>query len=106
MKDFKESLKTNELLVDVVEYAFTEWLVRRRIFSAFKANYECNFGPFRSFRDRLRSQVRRSLRDPDSSPSHLISSAFLFTSTPEGAKFWSKHSAAWERFCTEFQVKL
>lgn len=106
MKDFKKDAKTNELLVDIVEYAFTEWLVRRGIFSAFKANYKCNFYPFRSFRDRLRSQVRYSLHDSELSPSHLISSSFLFILTPEGAEFWKKQSAAWERFCAEFQVKL
>lgn len=106
MKDSKKSVRTNELLVDIVEYAFTEWLVRQGIFSAFKANYECNSSPFRSFRDRLRSQIRYSFHDPNLGPSHLITSSFLFTSTPEGVKFWSKQSAAWERFCTEFQEKL
>ena len=106
MKDSKKNVRTNELLVDVLEYAFTEWLVRRGIFSAFKANYEHNFKPFKSFRDRLRSQIRYSLHNFDLGPSHLISSAFLFTQTPEGVKFWRNESAAWERFCTEFQAKL
>ena len=106
MKDSKKSVRTNELLVDVVEYAFTEWLVRREIFSAFKANCMRTFGPFKSFRDRLRSQIRYSLRDFDLSPRHLITSAFLFASTPEGDKFWKKQSAAWECFCTGFQEKL
>ena len=106
MKNSKKSIRTNELLVDVVEYAFTEWLVRRGIFSAFKANCEHGFNPFKSFRDRLRSRIRYSLHDFDLGPGHLISTAFSFASTPEGAKFWSRESAAWERFCTEFQVKL
>ena len=106
MKDSKKSVRTNDLLVDVLEYAFTEWLVRRGIFSAFKANYERRFKPFNSFRDRLRSQIRSSLHNFDLGPSHLITFAFLFVSTPEGADFWNKHAAAWERFCTEFQEKL
>ena len=106
MKDSKNSVRTNELLVDVLEYAFTEWLVRRGIFFAFKANYKHRFYPFKSFRDLLRSQIRYSLHDSDLGPSHLVSSAFLFSSTPEGVKFWRDQSAAWERFCTEFQVKL
>lgn len=106
MKNSKKGVRTNELLADVLEYAFTEWLVRRGVFSAFKANCECNFNPFKSFRDRLRSQIRRSLHDSDLGPKRLISSAFLFVSTPEGAKFWVDQSAAWERFCAEFQVKL
>lgn len=106
MKKTSKSVRTNELLVDVVEYAFTEWLVRRGIFAAFKLNYERDFSPYRSFRDRLRSHVRHSLHDFGFGPRHLISSAFLFFSTPEGAKFWVEQSAAWERFCGELQVKL
>lgn len=106
MKRSSKSIKNNELLVDVVEFAFIGWLVRRGVFSAFKANYEREFAPCRSFRDRLRSQIRRSLRDSGLSLSRLITSSFLFLSTPEGAEFWTKQSASWERFCAEFQVKL
>ena len=106
MKDSKKSVRVNKLLVDVVEYAFTEWLVRRGIFAAFKANYERSFMPYKSFRERLRSQIRRSLRDFCFGPSHLITSSFLFSSTPEGVEFWAKQSDAWERFCDEFQGKF
>ena len=106
MEKSNKSIRTDELLIDVVEYAFTEWLIRRGIFSAFKANYEHAFSPYRSFRDRLRSQIRHSLSTSGLSPSHLITSSFMFTSTPEGAKFWGKQSAAWERFCEEFHVEL
>lgn len=106
MKKSSKSARTSELLIDVIEYAFVEWLVRRGIFAAFKANYERAFMPYRSFRDRLRSQIRHSLNDFGFGPSRLITSSFLFSSTPEGAKFWGKQSAAWERFCDEFQVKL
>lgn len=106
MKKSSKSVRTNELLIDVLEYTFIEWLVRRGILSAFKANYERAFAPYKSFRDRLRSHIRHSLHDFGFGPSHLVSSAFLFTSTPEGTKFWAKQSAAWERFCAEFQTKL
>lgn len=106
MKKVSKSSRTNELLVDVIEYAFIEWLVRRGVFSAFKANYEHAFTPYKSFRDRLHSHIRRSLHGSGFGPSHLITSSFLFTSTPEGVKFWRKQSDAWERFCDEFQGKL
>jgi len=106
MKKSNKSTRTNELLVDVVEYAFIKWLVRQGILAAFKANYEREFAPRRSFHDRLRSHIRHSLYRFNFGPSHLISSAFLFYSTPEGAEFWLKQSAAWERFCVELQVKL
>ena len=106
MKDSKKSVRTNELLVDILDYAFTEWLVRRGIFSAFKANFERNFNSFKSFHDCLRSRIRYSLLAFDRGPRHLIVSSFLFALTPEGDKFWRKQSAAWERFCIEFQAKL
>lgn len=106
MKKFSKSARTNDLLIDVLEYTFIEWLVRRGIFYAFQANYKNAFTPYRCFRDRLRSQIRHSLQDSSYGASHLITSAFLFTSTPEGVKFWGKQSAAWERFCAEFQSKL
>jgi len=106
MKTSSESIRVNELLIDVVEYAFLEWLVRRGVFSAFKENYEHDFAPCRSFRDRLRSHVRRTLYVSRFGPSRLISSAFLFCSTPEGVDFWRKQSAAWERFCADLQVRL
>lgn len=106
MKKSSKSVRISELMIDVVEYAFIEWLVRRGIFSAFKANYERSFMPYRSFRERLRSQIRRSLHEFGFGPSHLITSSFLFSETPEGVKFWGKQNAAWERFCDELQVKL
>lgn len=106
MKKSNKTVRTDELLIDVVEYAFIEWLVRRGIFSAFKANYEHAFAPYKSFRDRLRSQIRHSFHSSRLSPRCLISSSFLFLSTPEGVKFWSKQSAAWERFCDKLHVKL
>lgn len=106
MKKFGESTRINDLLIDVVEYAFLEWLIRRGILTAFKENYERNYTPRRSFRDRLRSHIRHTLYGYRFGPSHLISSAFLFCSTSEGVDFWQEHSAAWERFCAELQVKL
>lgn len=106
MRTSNKGARINELLIDVVEFAFIEWLIRRGILAAFKANYDRNFSPRKSFRDRLRSHVRHSLRGFGFGPSSLVSSAFLFGSTPEGTEFWNKQSAAWERFCAEFQVKL
>lgn len=106
MKKVSTKSRTNDLLIDVIEYTFTEWLVRRGIFVAFKSNYEHAFSPYTSFRDRLRGHIRRSLFGPGYGPGHLITSSFLFASTPEGVKFWGKQSAAWERFCAKLQVKL
>ena len=106
MKKSSKSVKTNELMIDVVDYAFTEWLVRRGIFAAFKANYEYAFSLRAGFHERLRGQIRRALNSSVNGVTHLITSSFLFASTPEGFQFWSKQSASWERFCREFLVKL
>lgn len=106
MKKLAKDSRINDLILDVVEYAFTEWLVRKGIFTSFKTNYECIVSPYRSFRERLRAHIRRSLCSPGFDPSRLISSAFLFTATPEGSDFWQKQSAAWERFYVRLQSRL
>lgn len=106
MKKASKNFRTNDLIVDVLEYAFTEWLVRQGVFTAFKTNYDVVFSPFGGFRDRLRAHIRHSLCNPTLGLSSFISCAFLFDSTPEGRNFWCDHSAAWKRFCSELQARL
>ena len=106
MKKESKNFKAGDLIVDVLEYAFTEWLVRQRIFIAFRTNYEAITLPHGSFRDALRAHIRRSLCSSSLSPTRLISTAFLFASTPEGYDFWRKYSVAWERFYLKLQSKL
>lgn len=100
-----KSPEIDELLIDVVEYAFTEWLVRRKIFVAFKSNYDRASSSTETFRDLLRFHVRAVFCHPDLGPGSLISSAFPFISTPEGVSFWHNHSEAWRRFYANFQKK-
>jgi len=104
MKKTKSS-NVDKLLIDVVEYAFIEWLVRRELYTAFRANYDRTPTTTKTFRDFLRGHIRYLLRHPVLGPQNLISSAFLFTSTPEGCKFWFKHSEAWIRFYARLQKK-
>lgn len=106
MKKVSKKSRINDLAIDTVEYMFVEWLVRRGIYAAFKSNYEYSFSLRTGFRERLRFHIRRALNGSGFGVSHLITSSFLFTSTPEGVKFWGKQSDAWERFCANFQVKL
>ena len=106
MKKGSKDFKAGDLIVDILDYAFTEWLVRQGIFVAFKANYDASVSPYGCFRDRLRAHIRRSLCSPSLDPTYLISTAFLFDSTPEGYDFWRKHSAAWKLFFLRFQSKL
>lgn len=106
MKKGSKNFKAGDLIVDVLDYAFTEWLVRQGIFVAFKTNYDVVVSPYGGFRDRLRAHIRRSLCNPSLGPTYLISTAFLFDSTPEGYDFWRKYSDAWKRFYLRFQSKL
>lgn len=106
MKNVNKDSRISDLKIDVIEYMFIEWLVRRGVFTAYKSNYEYAFSPCRSFRDRLRDHIRRGLSGFGYNPSHLITTAFIFASTPEGVKFWNRQSSAWQRFYTEFQSKL
>lgn len=91
----------DKLKLDVIEYAFVEWLVRRGIFTAFRANYDRILTSRKTFRDCLREHILYVYRNPSLGPESLVSSAFLFTSTPEGYEFWIKHSDAWRRFYEE-----
>lgn len=104
-KEIKKS-KDVDLIVDVIEYAFTEWLVRRRIFSAFKTNYEAEALSRGTFRSALRDHIRHCLCSSNFGPIRLISTAFLFASAPEGPNFWRRHSVAWERFYLKLQSNL
>lgn len=97
MKKFKQSVN-EELRLDVIEHAFMEWLVDRGILAAFMANYDRIPTNRRPFRVCLRDHIRYVYRRPSLGPESLISSAFLFSSTPEGYDFWINHSDAWQCF--------
>ena len=106
MKKVSKKDKINGLMVDIVEYAFTEWLARRGLFDAFKRNYESEFSPYKIFRDDLRVHIHLALCSPNFTPRQLLSSAFVFASTPEGSGFWHTQSDAWERFYLRFLTRL
>ena len=100
-----KSPKVDKLLIDVVEYAFIEWLVRRKLYVAFQMNYDRTPTASKTFRDHLREHIRYLFGHSVLGPQSLISSAFLFPSTPEGYEFWLKHSEAWARFYASLQKK-
>lgn len=106
MKKVIKKFSINDLIVDVVTYAFTGWLVRQGLFDAFKANLESALSLRGVFRDLLRAHVRYCLRRSTLNLGNLIDSAFLFASTPEGFDFWSEKSVDWKRFCNKFQAKF
>lgn len=106
MKKANKKSRTNDLIIDVIEYAFREWLVRQGVFIAFKANYEFTDPTCKSFRGQLRLHIQYILEHPILNLNSLVSSAFTFHLTPEGADFWKKQSDAWKRFCLDFQTKF
>lgn len=95
-----------DLSVDVVEYMFTEWLVRRCVFSAYKANLEGFHPNHRSFRDNLRTKLRFLCRSSVLGIEDIISMSFPFAMTSEGYDFWVKQSNLWRRFCSNFKPIL
>lgn len=105
MKKNKSS-KDLKLMIDIVEYAFVEWLIRRKVCSAFQANYDRAAESSKPFRDCLRDHIRYLYCNSSLGPGSLISSAFLFTSTPEGYRFWLKQSEAWRRFFANLVNKI
>ena len=106
MKKLNKKSRIDDLAIDVVEYAFREWLIRQGVFVAFKKNYEFTNPAFISFREQLRFHIRFILECPTLDLRSLVSSAFTFHSTPEGADFWRKQSDAWNRFCLDFRVQF
>ena len=105
MKADKKS-RISDLSVDVIEYMFTEWLVRQNAFSLYKANYEAFHPNHRSFRDNLRARLRDINCSRVLGVENLISTAFPFVMTSEGYNFWVDKSNLWRRFCGKFKSIL
>lgn len=94
---------TSEFTIDAVEYLFVEWLRRRGVFSAFRANSGFDAKHNSSFRGVLRSRIHNVMHSSHAGIGDLISMSFIFAQTPEGLNFWFYLSFAWRRFCTDFQ---
>lgn len=105
MKKAKKS-SLSALPIDVVEYMFIEWLVRRGLFSAYKANCEQFRTCHRTFREDLRVRIRSMRRFPRFAFEDLIALSFPFSLTSEGYDFWVKQSTLWRRFCSDFKSTL
>lgn len=105
MKANKKS-RLSDLAVDVVEYMFIEWLVRRGLFSAYKANYEKFSTNHKSFRDNLRVKIRYLYCSSILGIENIISTSFPFAMTSEGYNFWVDQSNLWRCFCSDFKSKF
>ena len=102
MKANKNS-RFSDLSVDVLEYVFIEWLVRRNLLTVYKRNYKAFHPNHRSFRDDLRIKLRSVCRSRGGTAEAIIATSFPFVMTPEGYDFWVDQSNLWCRFCTKFK---
>lgn len=105
MKKNKKA-RVDDLFLEIVEFAFVEWLVRRHLFTAFRSNFLRTRTPETPFRDHLRNHIRLVYRSPLFGLDALILTAFLLSSTPEGYEFWLKQAEAWKRFFFKFSKHL
>lgn len=98
--------RSSDLHIDVIEYMFTEWLVRQGLFSLYKGTCEKFFSNHRSFRDNLRTKLRSLCRSSVLGVEDVIATSFPFVMTPEGFDFWADKSDLWRRFCSRFKSIL
>lgn len=105
MKANKDS-RVDELRVDAAYYLFTEWLVRRGVFSAYKRNFERHNSFEGSFRNALHDWIRFVFHSADFVLGDLLDTSFPFAPTSEGFCFWARHSTDWNLFCVEFKHNL
>jgi len=102
----KKMPRLSDLSVDVVEYMFTEWLVRQNLFLTYKENFEKFYPNNRTFRHNLRIRLRTLSRFPVTGFSVIISTSFPFSMTPEGYDFWVDKSNLWKQYCNKFKSDL
>lgn len=103
----KESriFRPNSLILDVSDYLFTEWLVRRGLYSKFANNYTRVLKRNRTARHSVRDHVKFLIDHPLYSIDQAIVLAFPWSCTPEGFAFWRRVSDDWRRFCNDFFCK-
>lgn len=98
----KQTFKPEDLVVDVLDYMFVEWLTRRSLYSKFFANIRY-FNPTDvKPRVLIRDHIRISLSTSHRMLGCLVSGYFPFRSTPEGFLFWSKVSDEWRKYLIYF----
>ncbi len=91
-----------ELAVDVLDYMFVEWLIRRHLYSKFIKNLANHSSDSRSPRSLIRDRIRLMLDLPVYMPTCLVSAYFPFQCTPEGFTFWNKVAGEWREYLISF----
>lgn len=96
----RDNFSPVNLKVDALDYIFTEWLVRNRLYRKFSRNLRKAQPDIESPRAYIRDRIYCCILNPPTDFSILIEGAFLFDKTPEGSDFWSD---ATDRWCDFFE---
>ena len=102
----KISKPLNELTVDVLDYMFVEWLVRRSLYSRFAKNLALAFPKTKKPRSIIRSMIRVTQGSPVYSFEGLVLRSFPFSCTPEGVRFWARVSSEWASYFRSFSKTI
>lgn len=87
-----------DLKADALDYIFTEWLVRNRLYYKFLKNLQELLPADESPRDHIRARILSHVSNRITDYSILIDGAFIFAGTPEGRDFWMNVSKRWRDF--------
>lgn len=91
-----------DLKADALDYIFTEWLVRNRLYHKFLKNLQESLPAIVSPRDYLRTRILSHVSNRIADYSILIDGAFIFAGTPEGLDFWKNASNRWREFLDSY----
>lgn len=94
----KSNFDSNDLIIDVFDYTFTEWLVRRNLYRRFVSNLPAVKNNSASARTAVRKLISCVVNSSYSTLPDVVSLAFNFQSSPEGSIFWINVSREWRLF--------
>lgn len=94
----------NCLILSVAYRMFAEWLRRNDYYSKFMANVQASNPCYPTPQSAVRSCISIILRSNSRALGDIITSSFLFDSTPEGSEYWSRVSAQWVDFTENFSI--
>ena len=98
----KSNFDPNDLIIDVFDYTFTEWLVRRNLYRRFVSNLPAVKNDSISANTAVRKLISRVVNSSYSTLPDVVSLAFPFQSAPEGFIFWINVSREWRLFVRSF----
>lgn len=96
---------SERLISDVYFHLLAVWLLRNELYDRFVKNLARSLNFKGSTNLLIREHIRYLIESPLLSMNQAITSAFLFTNTPEGSFFWERVSDDWIRFFGDFSRK-